>query len=449
MKNKKPLLLSGLTALLLTTASLSAEENFVTKMIDDVNLTKMTHVKDWIVLPYLFSTESTGFSGGLGVIKTGIFQPQTTLIATAFYGAEQDIITNGQEDTANFSGGFILFSDYKLPFTNRLLFSMYGLKSYFPKARHYFNGSNTSTEDDAFVTSGNSDFFYTTFRYVLPIGEGIDNPEGIYNLKNGFAMGREGYGGGKPFVTGETSVGIKTFYSHDSFDNYEDPESHDIKKWNTGGLRFFLYHENTDYDLNPSRGYQFQVQYSKDFGEGDALQSWDFLEAKYNHYINLPTFSWSQQNVLALSAWTGYSFSWDNDNTYFNDNINTDLDANRPPPWEGARLGGFNRMRGYENNRFSDKAAFYATAEYRAVLEYNPFRTNKFIPVAIDWFQVVAFVEAGRVHDKYNFDLLKDMKYDAGLSLRAMAAEVPVRLDIAYGDEGMNFWVMVYQPFDF
>jgi hypothetical protein len=132
MKNKKPLLLSGLTALLLTTASLSAEDNFVTNMIDDINLTEMTHVKDYIIIPYVFSTESTGFTGGIGAIKQGLFQPQTTLVATAFYGAEQDIITNNQPETANFSGGFLMFTDYKLPFTNRLFFSLQGLISYFP-----------------------------------------------------------------------------------------------------------------------------------------------------------------------------------------------------------------------------------------------------------------------------------------------------------------------------
>ena len=442
MKNKRHILLSGLTATLLMTSNLQAEESFLTEMVNDINLTSLTHVKDWIILPYAFSSESTGFTGGVGVIKTGLFQPQTTLVATAFYGAEQDIITNGQDDTANFAGGFLLFSDYKLPFSNRLLFSLYGLKSYFPKGRHYLKGENSSNPDASLVTSGASDFLYTTFRYVLPLGEGIDNPEGAYNLKNGFAMDRERYGGGVPFVTGETSMGIKTFYSHDAFENTAEAP---FAEWDTSGLRFFLYHENTDYDLNPSRGYQFRIQYSKDFGEGDSLQSWDFLEAKYNHYFNLSTFSGTQQNVLALSLWTGYSFSWDNDETY----ENTVIDAHRAPPWEGARLGGFNRMRGYENNRFSDKAVFYATAEYRAILDWNPFKNNKIIPAPIDWLQIVAFVEAGRVNDEYNSDLLKDMKYDVGLSLRAMVAEVPLRIDVAYGDEGTNFRVMVFQPFDF
>jgi len=448
MKNTSSLLISGLAAVLLLATPLSAEKNIMddfTHVFDDVNVSDLTHIKDWIVLPYVFSSESTGFAGGIGGIKQGLFQPQTTLVATVFYGAKQDIITNGQADTANLSGGYLMFTDYKLPFTKRLFFSMQGLKSYFPKARFYFEGENNSNQDDVIISSGDSNFLYTSFKYILPIGEGVDNIDNIYNLKDGFAMDREGYGGGVPFVTGRTSVGIKTFYYHNTFENRSGPNSSPIPDWDTNGLRFFLHHENTDYDLNPSRGYQFQVQYSKDFGKGDSLQSWDFWEAKYNHYINLPTFSWTKQNVLALSAWTGYSPSWDNSETY----EGTQIDAHRPPPWEGARLGGFFRIRGYENNRFSDKAAFYATAEYRAIINYNPFRTNKYIPVAVDWFQIVPFVEAGCVNDKYNFDLLTDMKFDVGISLRAMAAEIPVRVDVAYGDEGTNFWIMVYQPFDF
>jgi outer membrane protein assembly factor BamA len=184
-------------------------------------------------------------------------------------------------------------------------------------------------------------------------------------------------------VTGRTSIGLKTFFQSDNSDEterWEDSDwwknTTDVPTWDTNGLRFFLTHDNTDFDLNPSRGYHFQVQYSKDFGKGDSLQSWDFLEFKYNQYFDLPTFSFTQQNVLALSVWTGYSFSWENDKE-----IAPGFNAHRPPPWEGTRLGGFNRMRGYENNRFSDKAVFYATAEYRAVLDWNPLKKNDYIPV--------------------------------------------------------------------
>ena len=437
MKHRKHLLLSFLTTTILSCNLLNAAE--------DTNVTKS---KNWIFLPYAFTSDATGFSGGIGVIKQGLLQPQTTLVASVFGGVPQDIIINGQPEEASFSGGFISFSDFKLPYTNRLFFSLMGLKSYFPKANYYIDSSNDSNKDDVFTTSGDSNFFYTTFRYVLPIGEGLNNPEGLYTLQDGFAMGREGYGGGTPFVTGRTSIGLKTFYQSDNTDNTERwpgwPSDTSVPTWNTNGLRFFLTHDNTDFDLNPSRGYHFQVQYSKDFGKGDSLQSWDFLEFKYNQYFNLDTFSFTKQNVLALSIWTGYSYSWDNDRE-----IVPGFNAHRPPLWEGPRLGGFNRMRGYDNNRFSDKAVFYATAEYRAIIDYNPLKNNSLVSVDVDWFQVVPFIEVGRVHDQYNFDLLSDMKYDVGISLRAMVAQLPVRLDVAYSEEGTNMWVMIQQPFDF
>jgi len=435
-------------------ASLLTSQSFANSDTAETNTTLQQTIpasKDIAYVPYVFSTDSTGFAGGVGVIKQGFLQPQTTAIATLFYGAEQDIITNGKPDTANFSGGFAAIFDYLIPGTDRLLFSALGMKAYFPKARYYLYDHAHNSEEDSYVeTSGDSDFIYATLEYVLPMGDGINNPEGHYVLQNGFALNREGYGGGVPFVTGRTSLGITGFYEHNTFENYQpaisrkDHSSKGLEEWDTNGLRFFVDHDNTDYDLNPSRGYQFRLQYSRDFGWGDSEETWDFLEFKYNHYIDLPTFSFTQQNVLAMSFWTGYSFSWDNNSEY-----KPGLDNHRPPPWEGARLGGMFRMRGYNTDRFSDKAAIYGTAEYRAILNWNPFRKNEYIPVAVDWLQVVGFVEAGRVNDTYNFDLMHDMKFDVGISLRAMAAQTPVRIDVAYGDEGTNFWVMVFQPFDF
>ncbi len=440
MKNKKHLLLFFLNITLLSLNLLNASE--------DINVTKN---KEWIILPYAFSSDSTGFAGGVSAMKEGLFQPQTTLLATVFTGLPQDVIINEQKEEATFSGGFISFSDFKLPYTNRLFFSFMGLKSYFPKTHYYIDGSHTSNKDDAYISSGDSDFFTTTFRYILPIGEGLENPEGLYRLESGFCVGRDDCGNGIPFVTGRTSIGLKTFFQTDNTDNtdmWQDSiwwkNGTSLPTWNTNGLRFFLTHDNTDFDINPSRGYHFQVQYSKDFGKGDSLQSWDFLEFKYNHYFDLDTFSFTQQNVLALSMWTGYSFSWDN-----NSEISPGFNAHRPPMWEGARLGGYNRMRGYDQNRFSDKAAFYAAAEYRAIIDYNPLKNSSFMPVVVDWFQVVAFAEVGRVHDQYNLDLLNDMKYDVGISLRAMIAELPVRLDVAYGEEGTYMWLMAQHPYDF
>jgi len=418
------------------------------KAAEDTNLTKN---QKWIISPVAFSTESTGFFAGVGVIKEGLFQPQTTLIASVFRGLNQNVNINGRSRERYFSGGFISFSDFKLPTTERFFFSFMGLKSYFPKMKHYINGSNNSSKNDVITSAGDSNFFNTTFRYVLPLGAGLENPGGICSLQDGFALGRHACGDGTPVLTGSTSIGLKTFYQYENTENtllWTDPiwreHGTSLPTWSNNGLRAFLKHNNTDFDLNPSNGYQFELQYSKDFGWGDSLQSWDSLTFKYNHYFNLDTFSFTKQNVLALSVWTAYSFSWDN-----NKEVAPGINAHRPPTWEGARLGGLNRMRAYDQDRFSDKAAFYATAEYRTIIDYNPFKNYDSIHVPIEWFQIVGFVEAGRVHEQYNFDLLSDMKYDAGVSLRAMVVKLPIRFDVAYGSEGTNMWLMVNQPFDF
>ena len=429
MKNKNNTLLPILTSLLFSTHLLYSAD------MSDQNITK-TKRKDWTILPYAFSSDTTGLAGGISVLMSGVLQPQTSLVATVFLGEKQDVIIDGKPDKKSFAGGFFYFSDYKLPFTERTFFSIYGLKSYFPKSKYYIDGSNNSDRDDVFLSSGESDFLSMKFEYILPIGSGLENPQGLCEVINGFVVCKRSKGGGTPFVTGQTSAGIKAFYQHDTIDSIEG-----LPDWNTNGLRYFLTHENTDFDTNPSRGYHFQFQYSQDFAAGASTQSWDFLEFKYNQYYNLDTFSFTNQNVLALSLWTGYSFSWNDDEKI--------IGSHRPPVWEGARLGGMNRMRGYDNNRFSDKAVFYAAAEYRAILDYNPFKGSDLLPAKVDWFQLVAFAEVGRVNDQYNFDLLRDLKYDVGLSLRALVEEIPVRVDVGVGEEGANMWVMIQQPFDF
>jgi len=280
------------------------------------NLPDFEKTGDWIVIPYLFTTDATGFAGGVGTIAQGVFQPQTTFVGTLFYGASQDIITNGIPETSNFMGGLISYSNIKVPYTERFFLSAWGYSMSVPMDTFYLDGSNDSDEENVLTSSGLSQYFTVGLNYVLPIGEGVDNPDGMYDLRDGFAMGREGYGNGIPFETGRTSLYLKAFYQYQDIENWKESEpwknSHTMPTWNDSGLRLYLEHDNTDYDLNPSRGYNFQIQYSKDFGWGDNLQSWSSLEFKYSKYFNLETLSFTKQNVLALNFWTAYSPSWDN-----------------------------------------------------------------------------------------------------------------------------------------
>ncbi|MFT7879698.1 MAG: hypothetical protein ABXS91_04805 [Sulfurimonas sp.] len=405
-----------------------------------------------VTLPYGFSSESMGTVGGVATIIQGVIQPQSTLILSAFGGLKEDVVVNGETKSEYTRGVFYLLDNVKISGSDRLFFSSYGFTSKMPKQNFYFDSSHHSSDKDVLISPATNNMITGTVSYVLPWGEGIENPEGVYRVKEGFVVGREGAGDGTPFLSGRTTVGLMAFYQHQQIDNYIDALGVGInvpKEWNSTGLRLFLSHDNTDYKDNPSRGYSFFLQYTKDFGEYESLQSWDFLLFKASNYFDLDTFSFTRRNVLALNFWTAYSFSWENDSEYL-----PGIDAHRPPMWDGPRLGGFMRMRGYDSDRFADKAAIYGTAEYRMVLDYNPIKDGTFGELAaenipIDWLQVVGFVEVGRVHDRYNTELLSDMKVDVGISLRAMVSELPVRVDVAYGDEGVEAWLMVRHPFDF
>jgi len=75
MKNKPYALLPFLTSILLTTHVINAAN------ASDLNITK-TKTKDWAILPYAFSSDTTGLAGGVSVLMSGVFQPQTSLVAT-------------------------------------------------------------------------------------------------------------------------------------------------------------------------------------------------------------------------------------------------------------------------------------------------------------------------------------------------------------------------------
>jgi len=106
-------------------------------------------------------------------------------------------------------------------------------------------------------------------------------------------------------------------------------------------------------------------------------------------------------------------------------------------------------MRGFRQNRFHDKAAIYATAEYRMTLDYNPIANVNWLKfLNLDWFQTVLYVEGGRVAPTFSSSaLFTDWKTDIGVSLRALTAGIVVRLDITASKEATTTWLMVGHPF--
>ncbi len=109
-------------------------------------------------------------------------------------------------------------------------------------------------------------------------------------------------------------------------------------------------------------------------------------------------------------------------------------------------------MRAYPAQRFSDKAAIYYGAEYRAIPRWNPFEKLPWLQrhVGVQWLQFVGFAEAGRVAPDYDLENLhSSMKWDLGVGLRAWAKGIVVRMDAAWSEEGGGLQMMVGQPFQF
>ena len=411
----------------------------------------------WIALPYAFSSSATGFTVGIAGIFHGFLQPQMTMVVTAFRGEELPVNEYGSngavsEEKAYSKGFFVGVTGVRVPYSERFYLSFLGMRAYYPNQQIYVDGSNDSLRDieskdftnlTPFQTQGWSNWSYLDLRYVLPIGASKTQVLPIIESRRGIAINRDHVGGGVPFITGQTMVGIKPFYQRWTADKL-DPN----KEINTNGIKGYLLHDNTDYPDNPSRGYSMSFKYAQDFGWSESTEAWNAIEADYAQYIELPLPFWMRHQVIALNVWTAYSPSWDKSSPIPKpDGTDSVFDKGQPPMWEGARLGGWDRMRAYDSNRFNDKAAIYGAIEYRMIPNFNPMHDQEWSPIPIDWFQAVLFAEAGRVAPQYNLDLLQDMKYDAGFSIRALAATLPVRFEMAFGSEGSSMWVMIQQPF--
>ncbi|MFD2229533.1 BamA/TamA family outer membrane protein [Alkalimarinus sediminis] len=392
-----------------------------------------------LILPFAFSTETMGLNLGLGAMASGYFQDQMTVGATAFGGE------------ISYGVGAGLWN-FRLPGTDRLYFSIVGMEGYYPDQRAYATtrdefhtsplaGSNDSSPDDYIEANGSSNWWEMKLEFSLPFGATANKGMVNYETRNGLLIS-EPSGGDKwnPLTSGASVVLLRQFNRYQSFEQEErflDGAVHAVE--------LGLLYDNTDFPVNPSKGSKQYISVSHDAAWLESDHQWTFLEFDASKYYSFGESEHAYQRVLALNFWTGYSSSWA---VEYNDEGKQRV-ANAPPYNEGASLGGFYRMRGYSQNRFHDKAAIYMTAEYRYTLKYNPVEGVKWLRfLKLDWFQLVPFIEAGRVAPEYTANaLLNDLKYDGGVSLRSMMAGLVVRADVAVSEEGGSLWFMVDHPF--
>jgi hypothetical protein len=394
-----------------------------------------------LILPYAFSSETTELVFGLGGMRKGFYQEQMLVGGAAF----------GGEDAY---GAFAGVWDYRFPFSRRTFLSVMGMtgdypnhRAYAPPTRIYLPrdvarpGSNDSDPDIFIAGSGKSNWWEIKLDYVLPMGAAAERGRVHYELADGLLTSTPS--GGDHWNPLESGVSIVTLRQYNRYQTYEQG---DLEAEGTvHPFELGLLYDNTDFSVNPSRGSTQYLAVHYDPAWLDANETWSFVELEASKYFSLGSSRWARQRILALNGWTAYSPSWNIDR---NDEGGERVE-NGPPFLEGATLGGFYRLRGYRDARFHDKASVYAAAEYRYTLEYNPIRNVEWLRfMKLDWFQLVGFVEGGRVAPDYKPDtLFSDWKSDFGVGLRAMTAGIVVRFDLAHSDEGTNAWVMIGHPF--
>lgn len=398
-------------------------------------------VKERLILPYLFSTESMGLNFGVGGMLSGYYQDQMTIGGTVFGGEVSKAVGGG-------------VWNFKLPHTERFYLSVYGMLGYYPDQRAYAGsgitptpeafplpGSNDSIKTQYLQADGASNWFDIKLEYTLPIGATADKGLVEYKLKNGLLISPPS--GGEvwnPWESGATVLVLRQFNRYQSFEFEEGDLDGTVHAIELG-----LLYDNTDFSTNPSMGSSQYFSISHDAAWLDSDHEWTFINLDMSKYFSFGESEYAHQRILALNFWTGYSPSWSLE--YAEDGSR--LVKDNAPYNEAATLGGFYRMRGFDQNRFHDKAVIYGSAEYRYTLKSNPVEDVNWLKfLKLDWFQLVGFVEAGRVGAEYSADeLLTDMKFDFGVSLRALMAGLVVRADIAHSNEGTNTWVMVDHPF--
>ncbi len=401
--------------------------------------------KERLILPYAFSSESMGLTGGIATMIKGYGQDQLMMAATVFASSDE---LEGRDNAAGVVAGMW---DLRVPYTHRAFLTATASVAYFPQKRAYATavlgpgverpGSNDSKADQFLEVGGNDSWFDIRLEYVLPIGAATDQAMMTYKLKNGLLTsaptgGREW----NPLTSGVTNVVLKQYNRYQTYQL--DPG--DLER-TIHPVQLGIAYDNTDFPANPSFGSRQFIGITQDFGWLESNETWTFWELEAAKFFYLGSSDWARQRVLALDVWTADAPTR-NETTLPSGYVEV---HNAPPYYEGANLGGFNRMRAYPFYRFNDRSAIYTSAEYRYTPHWNPIGQIHWLKfLKMDWWQLAGFVEGGRVAGEYTVSALtSDWKADAGVGIRAMVAGGIVRLDMAASNEGGSLWFMVGHPF--
>ena len=397
--------------------------------------------KRLLILPYPFFNDTIGTGIGAAVVAEGYVQPQMLAVGSGLFSADGTYMI------------FAMVRNYQFPWIDRLIIepqtaigSFVDVKSYTLNRPGFTDeraGSNDSHEDNFIEADGDDFWFDFTIKYLLPLGHGHDNVFPKLKLDNGiFVSGDTGGEHWNPLTSGRTFIELVPFYRNQDLDDDDDIGEKVVQK--TAGIDVALFHDNTNFRLNPSRGSSQRIFYSRDWGGFDSSRPWTVVGAEFDKYFDLGPSESARQRVIALNLYTVDCLTWKSSHTEDGREV-----FHRPPTYKGASLGGLWRMRGFPATRFNDRSAIYYAAEYRHTLNWNPLEDFTLGGrLDVDWFQLVGYGELGRVAPSWNFDELhSDMKWCLGAGLRVMANNIIVRADFGFSEEDGIVQLFIGHPF--
>jgi hypothetical protein len=402
---------------------------------DEVRLTD-----DFFWLPYAFYSGSFGLGFGAGFSFSGWPEETSSLLFAITAGTKMsyNIMASG--------------SDIRVPGTRRLYVEPFIMLGRYQDQFIYAGrnnpgfegqraGSNDSDPENRVEVTQWDNRAEVAVKYLLPIGHGAADDAIVarYVVREGRVDSPTGATSWNPLESGRTHLILTPQWREQTLEN-EDLNA----PFRTVNLEAAVERDNRDFPFNPSCGSFQRFAYTKDYDSDDRFGGWEMWEAEVDKIIDLGAARFFRQQVIALSFWTADTPTWETETV-----DGAVLVTRRPPPFEGATIGGINRMRAYEDARFHDKAAIYYGAEYRVIPGWQPLRDIEILSWAdIRYWQWVLFVEAGQVSPEWNVsDLNSDLHVDGGFGLRGMFNTAVCRVDFAVGDEGLRVNAMYGHPF--
>jgi len=380
---------------------------------------------DWTVwlpetaaVPFIFSTETLGTTIGVAGLIKGVGQPNAGLVVSGLVSDKGSSIT------------YLNYSNFQVGDFWLLGFDAYNGKY---AGYDYFlgdGGDNDSAFESKIKTDGEEDRYNFSMRYIVPWGAAA------YKGASAAMNPNRTVRGASPATSGITAINFEPFFHRRVLDT---PESNHVPD-STWGMKFGFDWDNRNDVRNPSLGARFKLDITHSPSTSDGTQ-WTTVEIEQSHFFDLG--EWKdvfKRQVLALDMYIADTPTWNDCETG---------QCQRPPEYAGITLGGLYRLRGYSAERFHGRSAIHYSAEYRVMPEWQPLGS---LPVFnwynVPWWQWVAFIDAGRVADEYNFKTLHtDMKWNAGAGVRFQIEGIVVRTEMAFGGEEGLFRVMVNQPF--